>query len=90
MCFLKVTEPRLKVPGLAGDGDMAFWLVLCPWGQSGTHSALGSAGLRGPSSGGMFDRGVHVFSKQTLIHVSRRNLQTDFCWLHPSGERWAL
>jgi hypothetical protein len=37
-------------------------------------------GASGPSMGGMFDRGVHVFSKQTLIHVSRRNLQTDFCW----------
>lgn len=63
---------------------------LCPWGRSGTRSALGSLGLCGPSTGGMFDRGVHVFSKQTLIHVSRRNLQTDFCRLHPSEDRWAL
>lgn len=52
-----------------------------PRGQSGTHSALGSPGFCGPSTGGMFDRGVHVFSKQTLIHVSRRNVQTDFCRL---------
>lgn len=85
---LKVTEPRLKVPGLAGGG--ALWPVLRPWGQSRTHAALGSLGLSGPGSGGVFDRGVHMFSKQTLIHVSRRNLQTDSCWLHPSGERWAL
>lgn len=43
------------------------WDPLCSWLR----------GLGGPRMGGMFDRGARAFSKQTLIHVSRRNLQTD-------------
>ena len=69
----EVTEPRLcSSPGwlhpLAYALSLcAVWDPLCSWPQ----------GLRGPSTGGMFDRRARVFSKQTLIHVSRRNLQTD-------------
>lgn len=69
----EVTEPRLcSSPGwlrpLAYALSLcAVWDPLCSWPR----------GLRGPSTGGMFDRRARVFSKQTLIHVSRRNLQTD-------------
>lgn len=88
MSVSEVTEPRLLVPSLArGLGLLAYALSR---GQSGTHSAVCSLGPCHPRMGGMFDREVHVFSKQTLIHVPRRNLQTDFCRPHPSEERWAL
>lgn len=82
MSVSEVTEPRLLVPSLArGLGLLAYALSL------GTICSLGPCH---PRMGGMFDREVHVFSKQTLIHVPRRNLQTDFCRPHPSEERWAL
>lgn len=85
---LKVTEPRLFVPGLAKRLGLLAYPVSLGTIWDTLYSQL--PGLCGPSAGGMFDRGVHVFSKQTLIHVSRRNLQTDFCRLHPSEERWPL
>ena len=68
-----LTEPRLsRPPGwLRVSADAVspgtVWDPLCS----------GLRGLGGPSAGGMFDRGARAFSKQTLIHVSRRNLQTD-------------
>lgn len=80
----------LGCPSQAWPGSQSLGLGSVP-GDNLEHTLLlAPQGSCGPSMGGMFDRGMHVFSKQTLIHVSQRNVQTDFCRPHPSGERWAL
>lgn len=60
--------------------------LCCVPGYNLGSTLLLAPGLGGPSAGGMFDRGVRTFSKQTLIHVSRRNLQTDSAAASIRGE----